>query len=807
MVRTRLDEIGGAGSGSTFSTSLSGVANDDLLQYNSATGDWENETFASFDDLWVRVDATNPLTANWDVGAFTIQGTQFISDIAIGTSPFVVTSTTVVTNLNADLLDGEHASVFFKHDGTVAATGNWDMDGSGIQNCDALEMTNSPFITMDGGGGQGDNRMDINVNVSGWGAIWLDQTTFTFAQAALMGDQGGTTALNAAVTVNHNIAGVTQMVLTSGDLTISAATVRIDGGTLYTDIVNEDDANQGVTVDGVLIKDGKIDASYISGGVFGTGDFLPGGDSTYDLGGTGAVWAEAWVDAIKSDGNITVTPTGGSLIMADGATFEVDVIDEATAAAGVTIDGVLVKDSLIAAQYITAATFAGSSAVVFGGTLAWGGGAAIQDSDIVVLTTDAAWLNLTDTGDAGSAHTHTAARITPGTFPAGNYTFSNALLTVKNPSATENTVRLENLTHGASIGAAIRFKAENAAGQAGHGDFQFLNEDAGLEDGVFSFKPVWNAQRVVGIMAEGLILADGLLIEVDVINEAAAAAGVTIDGVLVKDSLIGAAYISGGTFGAGDFHPAGDSNEDLGASGSVWAEVWTDAIKGDGNISMVPTGGTVSVTGILSATTLAGAGNGTITGLTAADVAGGTFGAGDFHPAGDSNEDLGATGSVWAEVWVDKVTTDNALNINAVGTLTLDIGGTTELTITAGSLVTKDGASLEVDIINEATAAAGVTIDSVLLKDGLIADAAIAEAGVTQHEAALTILESQITDSTILARLAAGETVTGAWTFDNAARIVIDDTSALTAPVAQVIVSSSDPVAEDYPEGTIWCVV
>jgi len=55
---------------------------------------------------------TVPLTANWDVGAFTITGTQFISDIAIGDPPFVVTSTTLVTNLNADLLDGEHAAAF-----------------------------------------------------------------------------------------------------------------------------------------------------------------------------------------------------------------------------------------------------------------------------------------------------------------------------------------------------------------------------------------------------------------------------------------------------------------------------------------------------------------------------------------------------------------------------------------------------------------------------------------------------------------------------------------------------------------------
>ncbi len=49
-------------------------------------------------------------------GAFTITGaaqaTRFVSTVATGTSPVAVTSTTACTNLNADLLDGLHASAF-----------------------------------------------------------------------------------------------------------------------------------------------------------------------------------------------------------------------------------------------------------------------------------------------------------------------------------------------------------------------------------------------------------------------------------------------------------------------------------------------------------------------------------------------------------------------------------------------------------------------------------------------------------------------------------------------------------------------
>ena len=43
-----------------------------------------------------------------------ITGTQLISTIATGTSPLKVTSTTVVTNLNSDLLDGLHETSFLE---------------------------------------------------------------------------------------------------------------------------------------------------------------------------------------------------------------------------------------------------------------------------------------------------------------------------------------------------------------------------------------------------------------------------------------------------------------------------------------------------------------------------------------------------------------------------------------------------------------------------------------------------------------------------------------------------------------------
>jgi hypothetical protein len=51
------------------------------------------------------------------------------------------------------------------------------------------------------------------------------------------------------------------------------------------------------------------------------------------------------------------------------------------------------------------------------------------------------------------------------------------------------------------------------------------------------------------------------------------------------------------------------------------------------------------------------------------------------------------------------------------------------------------------------------------LTSGTIPDARIQASGVTQHQASLTIAETQITDGAVLARVAAAETISGVWNF------------------------------------------
>jgi hypothetical protein len=100
------------------------------MAYSSAwatqiAGDWRtnefyvrgnnNGTWSAWDKLYRTNDAATAETASKlalrdSNGDLTTR--RFISTIATGTSPLGVTSTTVVTNLNADMLDGQHASAF-----------------------------------------------------------------------------------------------------------------------------------------------------------------------------------------------------------------------------------------------------------------------------------------------------------------------------------------------------------------------------------------------------------------------------------------------------------------------------------------------------------------------------------------------------------------------------------------------------------------------------------------------------------------------------------------------------------------------
>jgi hypothetical protein len=57
-------------------------------------------------------NATVALTSDWDIGAHKITANQFASAIATGTAPLTIVSTTKVSNLNSDLLDGLEGAAY-----------------------------------------------------------------------------------------------------------------------------------------------------------------------------------------------------------------------------------------------------------------------------------------------------------------------------------------------------------------------------------------------------------------------------------------------------------------------------------------------------------------------------------------------------------------------------------------------------------------------------------------------------------------------------------------------------------------------
>jgi hypothetical protein len=105
------------------------------------------------------------------------------------------------------------------------------------------------------------------------------------------------------------------------------------GSVIATNTISETTAASGVTVDGVLLKDG--------GAVFADA-------ATIEIDTINEATAAAGV-TIDS-----VLAKDGGIRLADGAAIAADVVSEKTAAAGVTIDGLLVKDGGVGAiQAIT----------------------------------------------------------------------------------------------------------------------------------------------------------------------------------------------------------------------------------------------------------------------------------------------------------------------------------------------------------------------------------------------------------------------------------------------------------------------
>lgn len=217
-------------SGSYFNNGFVKVGADGVAEVGRYI-DFHN-TSADTTDNTYRLDNS---TSGALVGSGTFQATRLISTVATGTEPLTVTSTTAVTNLNADLLDGNHASAFYlasnpsgytSNTGTVTSiTAGTGLSGGTITTSGTVALANTAVtagsytnanITVDA---QGRLTSASNGTASG-GTVTSVSGTGTVSGLTLT----GTVTTSGSLTLGGNLSITADMIYQSFTATASQTT-------------------------------------------------------------------------------------------------------------------------------------------------------------------------------------------------------------------------------------------------------------------------------------------------------------------------------------------------------------------------------------------------------------------------------------------------------------------------------------------------------------------------------------------------------------------------------------------------------
>lgn len=282
--------------------------------------------------------------------------------------------------------------------------------------------------------------------------------------------------------------------------------ITSDGGTIYTDTISEDDAGQGVTIDENVIKDGDIyntvddENSLLSGGNSPTS-----GSNILLYGGTHVTAAGDFVIRVGSTNRLWFDSSANLWTFTDGDTVEIDVLNEATASAGVTIEGVLLKDNDIV--------------IPDGATIG-----SVSDPDVMTI-------------DASGNTTFSVFPITPSAAPDADYEVANKKYVDDNiggGSGSMTTVKEGGVQLGGADIVTLDFNGDDFnLTEDPDTEVNITINDAGIDhDATTNF--VAN-EHIDWTSASDNFDTSGS-ISVDTINEHTAGTGVTIEGVLFKDS-------------------------------------------------------------------------------------------------------------------------------------------------------------------------------------------------------------------------------------------------------------------------------
>jgi hypothetical protein len=432
--------------------------------------------------------------------------------------------------------------------------------------------------------------------------------------------------------------------------------------------------------------------------------------------------------------------------------FYTDSIVEKTAATGVTIDGVLLKDSAVTTDTINEKT--ASAGVTIDSVVMKDGGVSASGT----IKADTVTEYTLDNGISVEGVT-----LKDGSLSGANLTATTAVLadTINERTATSGVtietvlVKDGSVTVGASGFVSTDTVSEKTS-TAGVTVDSVLLKDGSVTVGTSGFvstDTVSEKTSAAGVTVDGVLLKDSQ-VTTDQINEKTATAGVTIDGVLLKDLGVGADTVNEKTSNAGVTVEGVLIKDSIIYAGTIDEAVATEGVVIDGLLVKdhgIDGSGAITIDTINEHTADAGV---TIEGVHAEDNSLDMAGyvlvdtINEYTSAAgvtvegvllkDNNVTVGASGAVYTDTITEKTSAagitadsvllkDGSVTVGSGGSITTDTvyEKTSGTGVTIDSLLIKDGGldgagSVLIDTINEHTSAAGVTIDSVILKDGCV---------------------------------------------------------------------------------------
>jgi hypothetical protein len=335
------------------------------LQFSSTDGgavsiiDSNENPVISFID-----DGVSALIAagNLDIGAYNFRAQTFTSDVATGTAPFTVTSTTAVANLQAATATTLHTA---RNIGGVSFNGSANIDLPGVNTAGNQNTSGNAATATNAQGITGATDADVEITSDGEVTIKLDadndETDQKFKVVNNSGtekfsiNESGVATFTGDITVNEKITNTG----TNNDLTLES-----DGSMTFTIDRDNDETSQSFSFKNFNVEVANLDES---GNLQIDGDLTVSGGNitnavTFDSGITnsgtiaagtwnGTAIASAYLDAdtahlttdqtftgaktfdakVTLAGNKNITPSG------DGVTLHVDaqdITDTNTSASG-----------------------------------------------------------------------------------------------------------------------------------------------------------------------------------------------------------------------------------------------------------------------------------------------------------------------------------------------------------------------------------------------------------------------------------------------------------------------------------------